>query len=104
MGVTQTTSTLTAIKPSQQAAGRTVSSTEREAAAEALNTLEVGYDRYGSKRYDRRKQYCKPGIRWPVTSELVLFVNDAQREIALLKPDAVLPTPLSLSPQAVYSR
>lgn len=28
------------------------------------------------------------GIRWPVTSELVLFVNDAQREIALLKPDA----------------
>jgi hypothetical protein len=28
------------------------------------------------------------GIRWPVTSELVLWVNDAQREIALLKPDA----------------
>lgn len=28
------------------------------------------------------------GIRWPVVSELVLFVNDAQREIALLKPDA----------------
>ena len=28
------------------------------------------------------------GIRWPVTSELVLFINDAQREIALLKPDA----------------
>ncbi len=28
------------------------------------------------------------GIRWPVVSELVLFVNDAQREVALLKPDA----------------
>ena len=28
------------------------------------------------------------GVRWPVTSELVLWVNDAQREIALLKPDA----------------
>jgi hypothetical protein len=28
------------------------------------------------------------GIRWPVVGELVLFVNDAQREIALLKPDA----------------
>ncbi|MAO23312.1 MAG: hypothetical protein CMJ25_21375 [Phycisphaerae bacterium] len=28
------------------------------------------------------------GIRWPVTGELVLWVNDAQREIALLKPDA----------------
>ena len=30
------------------------------------------------------------GIRWPVTDELVLWVNDAQREIALLKPDASL--------------
>ena len=28
------------------------------------------------------------GVRWPVTSELVLWVNDAQREIALFKPDA----------------
>ena len=28
------------------------------------------------------------GIRWPETSELILWVNDAQREIALLKPDA----------------
>ena len=28
------------------------------------------------------------GIRWPVVDELVLWVNDAQREIALLKPDA----------------
>ena len=28
------------------------------------------------------------GVRWPVASELVLWVNDAQREIALLKPDA----------------
>ena len=28
------------------------------------------------------------GIRWPVVNELVLFINDAQREIALLKPDA----------------
>lgn len=28
------------------------------------------------------------GVRWPVTSELVVWVNDAQREIALLKPDA----------------
>lgn len=28
------------------------------------------------------------GIRWPVVAELVLWVNDAQREIALLKPDA----------------
>lgn len=28
------------------------------------------------------------GIRWPVNDELVLWVNDAQREIALLKPDA----------------
>lgn len=28
------------------------------------------------------------GVRWPVTAELVLWVNDAQREIALLKPDA----------------
>lgn len=28
------------------------------------------------------------GVRWPVAAELVLWVNDAQREIALLKPDA----------------
>lgn len=28
------------------------------------------------------------GIRWPVTSELVLWINDAQRQIALVKPDA----------------
>ena len=28
------------------------------------------------------------GIRWSSTNELVLWVNDAQREIALLKPDA----------------
>lgn len=28
------------------------------------------------------------GVRWPITSELVLWVNDAQREIALFKPDA----------------
>jgi len=28
------------------------------------------------------------GVRWPVVAELVLWVNDAQREIALLKPDA----------------
>ena len=28
------------------------------------------------------------GVRWPVVSELVLWVNDAQREIALFKPDA----------------
>ena len=28
------------------------------------------------------------GVRWPVTGELVLWVNDAQREIALLKPAA----------------
>ena len=28
------------------------------------------------------------GVRWPVVSELVLWINDAQRETALLKPDA----------------
>ena len=28
------------------------------------------------------------GVRWPVVSELVLWINDAQREIALMKPDA----------------
>jgi hypothetical protein len=28
------------------------------------------------------------GVRWPVVAELVLWVNDAQREIALQKPDA----------------
>ena len=28
------------------------------------------------------------GVRWPVNNELVLWINDAQREIALLKPDA----------------
>lgn len=28
------------------------------------------------------------GVRWPVLNELVLWINDAQREIALLKPDA----------------
>ena len=28
------------------------------------------------------------GVRWPVSNELVLWVNDAQREVALLKPDA----------------
>jgi len=28
------------------------------------------------------------GVRWPVVAELVLWVNDAQREIALVKPDA----------------
>ena len=28
------------------------------------------------------------GIRWSSTAELILWVNDAQREIAILKPDA----------------
>lgn len=28
------------------------------------------------------------GVRWPVVGELVLWINDAQREIALLKPDS----------------
>ena len=28
------------------------------------------------------------GIRWPVVGELVLWINDAQRQIALVKPDA----------------
>ena len=28
------------------------------------------------------------GVRWPVVAELVLWINDAQRELALLKPDA----------------
>ena len=28
------------------------------------------------------------GIRWPVVDELVLWINDAQREVALIKPDA----------------
>lgn len=28
------------------------------------------------------------GVRWPIIAELVLWVNDAQREIALIKPDA----------------
>ena len=28
------------------------------------------------------------GVRWPVVGELVLWINDAQREIAYLKPDA----------------
>jgi len=28
------------------------------------------------------------GVRWPVVAELVLWVNDAQRDLALLKPDA----------------
>lgn len=28
------------------------------------------------------------GVRWPVVSELVLWINDAQREVALMKPDA----------------
>jgi len=28
------------------------------------------------------------GVRWPVVGELILWINDAQREIALLKPDA----------------
>ena len=28
------------------------------------------------------------GVRWPVVQEIVLWVNDAQREIALFKPDA----------------
>lgn len=28
------------------------------------------------------------GVRWPVVGELVLWVNDAQREISLMKPDA----------------
>jgi hypothetical protein len=28
------------------------------------------------------------GVRWPVVNELVLWINDAQREIALMKPDA----------------
>ena len=28
------------------------------------------------------------GVRWPVVAELVLWLNDAQREVALLKPDA----------------
>ena len=28
------------------------------------------------------------GVRWPVNAELILWLNDAQREIALIKPDA----------------
>ena len=28
------------------------------------------------------------GVRWPVVAELVLWINDAQREVALLKPDS----------------
>ena len=32
------------------------------------------------------------GVRFPVVAELVLWVNDAQREIALLKPDATATT------------
>jgi len=28
------------------------------------------------------------GVRWPVVNELVLWINDAQREVALMKPDA----------------
>lgn len=32
------------------------------------------------------------GVRWPVVGELVLWINDAQREIALLKPDATATT------------
>lgn len=28
------------------------------------------------------------GVRWPVVDELVLWINDAQREVALLKPDS----------------
>ena len=32
------------------------------------------------------------GVRWPVTSELLLWINDAQRELALLKPDATAST------------
>lgn len=28
------------------------------------------------------------GVRWPVVNELVLWINDAQREIASLKPDS----------------
>ena len=28
------------------------------------------------------------GVRWPIVSELVFWINDAQREIALIKPDA----------------
>lgn len=28
------------------------------------------------------------GVRWPITDELILWVNDAQREIVFLKPDA----------------
>lgn len=32
------------------------------------------------------------GVRWPVTSELLLWINDAQREIALIKPDATAST------------
>lgn len=28
------------------------------------------------------------GVRWPVVDELVLWINDAQREIAILKPES----------------
>jgi len=28
------------------------------------------------------------GLRWPVVSELELWINDAQREVSLIKPDA----------------
>lgn len=31
-------------------------------------------------------------IRWPVTTELLLWISDAQREISLLKPDATAKT------------
>tara|TARA_B100001287_G_C22644494_1_gene511929 strand:+ start:534 stop:1217 length:684 start_codon:yes stop_codon:yes gene_type:complete len=39
---------------------------------------------------DRVKQTLQDtaGIRWSETNELIKWVNDAQREIALLKPDA----------------
>ena len=34
------------------------------------------------------------GVRWPQT-ELVLWINDAQREVALLKPDAMSNTAIA---------
>lgn len=71
--------------------GRTVRADDRDAAWEiALNAQVKNMTVSVQSVIDRVQTVLQDttGVRWPVVGELVLWINDAQREIALLKPDA----------------
>ena len=74
-----------------KAMGETIGTDEREAAWESILNSQVYIMAVTVQSVIDRAQTVlqdTTGVRWPVVSELVLWINDAQREIALLKPDA----------------